>query len=91
MEKQINTRSRFQRGTGCYKCSDCGKLTRNTGDNGLCGLCQTCYDDSGLENQHSDYGHAGDLADCLPCARNGYSKSRVTIALALSNHAKAEG
>lgn len=50
--------SRFQRGSGCYACSCCGKMTRSTGrgDNEHCGLCVDCYDLAGIENGISDNG-----------------------------------
>lgn len=49
-------RSRFQRGSGCFTCSLCGKQTRNTGDNGSCHLCPLCYAKSLCGNSFSDSG-----------------------------------
>ncbi len=50
--------NRFQRGSGCYTCAVCKKLTRSTGrgDNEHVGLCAYCYDKAGDENAVSD-GH----------------------------------
>ena len=34
----------FQKGSGCYTCHDCGKLTRETGDGeSNCELCRNCF------------------------------------------------
>ncbi len=43
--------SKFQKGSGCYTCDSCGKLTRSTGrgDNEHAGLCARCYDMGGDE------------------------------------------
>ncbi len=48
--------SGFQKGSGCYTCSNCKKQTRSTGrgDNENCGLCARCYDMSGDENMIQD-------------------------------------
>ena len=61
--------ARFQKGSGCYKCESCGRMTRATGrgDNEHVNLCADCYDEGGLENQHSDEGHAGPFATCTLC------------------------
>jgi len=52
--------SKFQRGSGVYECRCCGKRTRETGsgESGS-GLCADCFNDAGLENEHSD-GHHDD-------------------------------
>jgi hypothetical protein len=57
--RSMKTRnSRFQRGSGTYRCSECDKLTRETGygESG-CGLCVDCYNAAGEENESNDYGH----------------------------------
>ena len=61
--------SHFQRGSGCYVCSSCGKRTRSTGrgDNEHAGVCATCYDEGGMENDHSDQGHPTFHEDCPTC------------------------
>ena len=48
--------NRFAKGSGCYTCSCCKKLTRSTGrgDNENVGLCADCYDRAGDENAVSD-------------------------------------
>jgi len=40
-----------------YICSNCGKRTRETGqsESGV-GLCAKCFEEAGLENEHSDNG-----------------------------------
>lgn len=54
----MRPRNRFIKGSGCYKCACCGKLTRSTGrgDNENVDLCERCYDIGGDENAVSD-GH----------------------------------
>lgn len=49
-------RNGFKKGSGCYKCDCCGKLTRSTGrgDNEQVKLCADCYDCGGDENALSD-------------------------------------
>lgn len=59
--------NRFQRGSGCFTCDQCGKQTRNTGDNGPTGLCQACYDKCGMENAHADGAHAVPCPECHLC------------------------
>ena len=48
----------FTKGSGCYKCRHCGRLTRDdgNGDSVNCGLCTECFEISGIENENSDYG-----------------------------------
>ena len=60
--------NKFQTGTGCYICGNCGKKTRETGSGESdCGLCLNCFELSGLENQHSDEGHSGNFKVCSVC------------------------
>lgn len=52
----MNQRNRFQKGSGCYQCVSCKKMTRSVG-NGDCEhikLCVRCYDMAGDENAVSD-------------------------------------
>jgi hypothetical protein len=44
--------SKFSKGSGCYECEECGKLTRSTGrgDNEKLGLCVSCYELNEKEN-----------------------------------------
>ena len=51
-----NPRNRFVKGSGCYNCIGCKKLTRSTGrgDNEYCRLCERCYDIAGDENAVTD-------------------------------------
>lgn len=48
--------SRFQKGSGLFKCRCCGHNTRSTGngDNEFVRLCTICYDIAGIENAISD-------------------------------------
>lgn len=50
--------NRFQRGSGCYTCSNCKRQTRATGgnDNEHVGLCAECYELAGIENEIADRG-----------------------------------
>lgn len=44
---------------GVYTCEDCGKQTRETGaSESNVSLCVDCYENAGLENEHSDGGHS---------------------------------
>lgn len=48
---------KFQKGSGAYMCSDCGKLTRETGrGESQCGLCKTCLARAELQNLVNDGG-----------------------------------
>ncbi len=49
------TRNRFQRGSGVYTCSNCGKKTRETGHSeSYVDLCATCYERGGDDNSVAD-------------------------------------
>lgn len=49
---------RFAKGSGCYQCGCCGKLTRETNpDAASCRLCAACYEEALWENAHSDRDH----------------------------------
>lgn len=65
----MKRKSRFTRGSGCYTCRACGKRTRETGEGeSSIELCIRCYDDAGLENNHSDGGHDDNPhPDCYLC------------------------
>ena len=53
MTDQINTK--FKKNSGCYKCEECGKQTRETGLNeSQVGLCRNCYEVMEDENSESD-------------------------------------
>ena len=51
-----------------YICDACGKRTRETGqsESGV-GLCAKCFEESGLENEHSDDGHPEYIEKCPTC------------------------
>jgi hypothetical protein len=51
-----------------YTCRVCGKRTRDTGGGeDSCQLCWTCFEEGGLENEHSDSGHPQPVAGCPTC------------------------
>lgn len=56
--------SRFRRGSGCYACGNCGRMTRETGNcesNGR--TCADCYELGGIENEILDCGDPDTIAD----------------------------
>lgn len=64
--------NRFQRGSGCFKCECCERMTRSTGrgDNEHARLCAQCYDAGGAENHHSDnHDFMVPFVACLECAK----------------------
>lgn len=62
------TNSHFQPGSGVYTCTACGKRTRATGAcEEDCGLCCFCFEEAGVENEHSDEAHGGDFKSCPIC------------------------
>lgn len=64
----------FQRGSGCYTCRACSKQTRETGEGESgCELCLKCYNEAGLENDHSDSGHFELYEGCPTCRAEGPS------------------
>lgn len=51
----ISKASKFQKGSGCFTCTSCGKKTRATAEgNEGCDLCPICFERSGDENMVSD-------------------------------------
>lgn len=51
--------SKFKKGSGCFKCTLCGKMTRDVnGDNGFAEQCVVCYESGGCGNSLSDEGYA---------------------------------
>jgi len=53
----------FKRGSGCYKCSICGKLTRLVKDQSSQDMCFDCEERSMHENSHSDNNYKNDICD----------------------------
>lgn len=49
----------------CHACQT-RRFNRNT-DHGRLDLCQICFDEAGLENEHSDYGHDVPVKGCPSC------------------------
>jgi hypothetical protein len=51
----VNYSNRFNKNSGCYTCSCCGKQTRETGlGESSVGLCAYCYEEGEIENDFSD-------------------------------------
>lgn len=50
------TNSHFKKGSGCYRCLACGKLTRDTGDPSAAmnQICSRCWEMGGDENAVMD-------------------------------------
>jgi hypothetical protein len=48
--------NRFAKGSGCYRCLNCGRKTRATGncDNENVQMCEECYNIGGIENLIAD-------------------------------------
>lgn len=47
--------NRFEVGSGCFTCRDCGKQTRENGTgNASCGLCPLCFEKASSENALAD-------------------------------------
>ena len=61
----------FTKGSGCYRCVACGKLTRDdgNGDSVNSRVCTACFEEGGLENLHSDSHNSATApaADCKFC------------------------
>lgn len=71
---------RIQKGSGVYTCIDCKEQTRETGEGeSQFDLCAACYEIAGMENQHSDDGHAGELNACSECQRQMTPKARAKL------------
>ncbi len=59
MKKTNTTTDGFKRGTGCFKCESCGKLTRLTeASEQSSKMCNLCYETAGLCNELSDSGYS---------------------------------
>jgi len=61
----------FKRGTGVFRCEDCGHNTRETGAQGMgVKLCPDCWELAGYINMLSDYGaDSEDFKDCTNAIR----------------------
>lgn len=51
--------NRFSKGSGVYKCEECGKLTRDTGEGAEVGMCSKCYQKAEWYNSFQD----GDITE----------------------------
>lgn len=60
-------KSKFVRGSGCFKCVNCGKKTREVNGNQSVELCPACWIEANMENHHSDNAHAGAVLKCAEC------------------------
>lgn len=69
----------LRKGDKMFKCQDCGKLTHDSTFTGLGTMCRDCYDDAGMENEHSD-GHHAEQAnpDCKRCVEE-YASSLTLV------------
>lgn len=54
----MNRTTTFSKGSACYSCRTCSRMTRDDGcgDSVGCGLCTQCYELAGYENTISDNG-----------------------------------
>jgi hypothetical protein len=50
----MKSSNRFARGSGCFKCTLCGKETRDTGDHGAARFCPLCFEKTICGNGLSD-------------------------------------
>ena len=76
--------SKFQKGTGAYKCIECGKLTRETGEGeSQAQLCLNCWEEGGLINEHSDGYHIEYNENCPDCREEKQAKDDGSAATAL--------
>lgn len=52
----MKSSNKFQKGSGCYKCTSCKRLTRDdgTGDSAYTFVCAQCYELGGIENAIQD-------------------------------------
>ena len=68
----------FKRGTGVFKCEDCGHNTRETGAQGMgVKLCPDCWELAGYINMLSDYGaDSEDFRDCRNAIQRHASEIR---------------
>lgn len=59
----------FTKGSGCYRCESCLRLTRVVADPAAANhrLCEPCYELAGWINLHADCGHNGSVLDCTEC------------------------
>lgn len=71
-------KSRFQRGSGCFKCRQCGVQTRDTGDNGSLLLCPLCEAKSSWGNHLIDNG-LGCWSDLDSCTTVEQVETRVEM------------
>lgn len=61
-------RAKFSGLNKLCKCGCCGMKTHSSIDGNVgIELCRTCYESAGLQNEHSDRGHATRKDDCPSC------------------------
>ena len=85
--------SQFESGSGCYRCLECGKMTRETGGGESNGeLCARCWERAGEENHHSD-NHDREHADpdCRICRELGWAVRQACYEIPMSETGCFEG
>lgn len=63
----------FRRGSGCFKCRICGKLTRETKYSSGSELCRECEERSEHENSHADNDFPNDDCGDKNCPVKNYT------------------
>jgi len=67
----------FKIGSGCFKCNDCGKLTRKTMDNVTDNTCLICEEIQMHENSHADNDFPNDDCGDPDCPVKDYPKEKI--------------
>ena len=73
---QVRKHDGFKVGSGCYKCEDCGKLTRRTKDNVTDDCCVACEEIQMHENSHSDNDFPNDDCGDSNCPIKHYTEEQ---------------
>ena len=63
----MGSRTRFDRYRQPFPCVQCGKRTTGAAGSSGTDLCPRCYERAGLENEHTDSGHAEPVENCPRC------------------------
>jgi hypothetical protein len=70
----VKKHSGFRRDSGCFKCQECGKLTRDVDCNAP--YCVKCFDRLGHENSHADNCFANDDCGEKNCSVKHYTRAQ---------------
>jgi phage FluMu protein Com len=62
-----NKYDKFRRGRSTFKCTSCGRLTREAGDNAYTDCCPQCYELAGFDNMFNDDGRKPTEAELKEC------------------------